>query len=704
MDALSPAVGRAFFGDFKELRPVQQQAIPAVLAGNDTLIRSATASGKTEAAIAPLVERYLQPLVHADGVTLLIVSPTRALVNDLHRRLEQPLHSLGVSVGVRHGERNQLQSAQPPAVLITTPESFDIEVGRESDALATVKSIVLDESHLLYNTQRGMQVAITIERLESWTQRKTQVIGLSATIGRAEDVWAFFRPGRTVHSIDIPGGRSMDLQLRIGVDRRELVQHLHKFDDKKVLVFVNSRRECDSIVDELHSTPPRCDVYAHHSSLPRETRDDTEQRFESAASAICIATSTLELGIDIGAIDVVAVWGSPANWQSLAQRLGRGNRRTGHVTGLLYALPGEHEHDPGAVFAFQALLNQMHEPNVTDERPREIFGAAAQQLASKLVADGRFRGINRLTGPLSKWPHLDPQTVTTILDELVSHDTLVAHPAYRQYGPGEGAYELERTWDLWSNFGGRGREAEVHSGRSVVGRISVRDVHRLKIGDALLLGGRRWRVVRASDFDVEVRSTDRSPNVELHYGSGASTVDPMFAEAVRRVLLQPVEAMCSVRPKRARERLENLRTELAYLADDSVLPESTHEGGTSYLTFAGRRLNAMLAEWHGEPNATVTEFTLTTRQPIIWGRIPASVAELNATPDTTKHVTQTTFQRQLPDDLQDQERKSADLAPYGYEAILARLATALPLPVDDQMIELASGTGSIDRESNGGRR
>ena len=213
MASLSPAVGRAFFGDFKDLRPAQRQAIPDVLAGHDALIRSATASGKTEAAIAPLVERYLRPLLHEKGVTLLIVSPTRALVNDLHRRLVQPLASLGVSVGVRHGERNQLQSTQPPAVLITTPESFDIEVGREAAALSTVRSVVLDESHLLYNTQRGLQVAITIGRLENWTGRDVQVVGLSATIGRTSDVWSFFRPGRDVRSIDVQGNRPMDLQL-----------------------------------------------------------------------------------------------------------------------------------------------------------------------------------------------------------------------------------------------------------------------------------------------------------------------------------------------------------------------------------------------------------------------------------------------------------------------------------------------------------
>jgi ATP-dependent Lhr-like helicase len=684
---LHAGVGRAFFGDFASLRSVQAKAIPSILSGADALVRAPTASGKTEAAIAPLVSRLLDQLQRPDsGVGIIVVSPTRALVNDLHRRLQSPLEQLGVRCGVRHGERNHLHLAEPPAVLLTTPESFDIEVGRQPSAFEQVRAVVLDEAHLLYNTQRGMQVAIGIQRLQTWLGRDLQVVGLSATIGSTADVWRFFRPGHEVEDITDEGGRGLAAQLRLDVSISELAGLLQRVDDKKVLVFANSRRDCDQIVDQLERSRLRCPVFAHHSSLSREAREATEAGFEAAMAAVCVATSTLELGIDIGSIDLVVLYGIPADWQSLAQRVGRGNRRSESIEAMLCTSSDRGQPDSvSQLLGFQALLLQMREPAITNERPRTIFGAVGQQLASWLVAGERFRGVNTLTEPMAIWPHLDPTTVTAILDELAEFDVLKRHSAYRQYGPSDGAYELERTWDLWSNFVGAGRQANVSASGNLVGRISARDAERLTRGDCFLLGGRRWRVVSKSMFDVDVQSAKAAPNIELRYGSGAPVEGPLHAEAIRRALLSPVDQYCEIRPATSREHLISTVEQLAPLAADEVIPTARDSSGRHlYLTFAGALVNDGIARTIGDATAKAGQFVLESGTAVDWSVLPTAFSELPIRSELPPRSSRTRFQEWLPSELARREQRSADLAPYGHDVVLHRLRRAVerPTPID----------------------
>jgi ATP-dependent Lhr-like helicase len=676
--SLSLSVGRAFFGTFASLREVQKRSIEPLLDGRDTLIRAATASGKTEAAIAPLIDRYLDRLVTADGqVRIVVVSPTRALVNDLWRRLEPPLAALGIAVGVRHGERNHLQNSQPPAVIITTPESFDVEVGRHPKAYAGVLAVVLDEAHLLYNTQRGMQVAICIERLQLWLERRLQVVALSATIGEAKEVWAFFRPGTQIAEVAVSEQRPLDYRIRLDVTIDELVQLLERVADQKVLVFVSSRRMCDAVVDALRRHR-RDHVWAHHSSLSRDSRETAEEEFERATAGVCVATSTLELGIDIGAIDLVVLYGVPADWQSLVQRVGRGNRRADCVQALLLVPDGDRD-SLFSNFGFQALLLQSQTSELIAGRAQDMYGAVAQQLASWLVAEGRHRGANTLVKPFGPWRHLDPDTVYAIADELVQHEVLQRHPAYHRYGPDAGAYALERTWELWSNFAGGGRELRVSNAGRDVGRISGGDAERMRPGDVFLLGGRRWRVEGTSGFDVFVGSTNAAPTVQLRYASNKPEPGPLLAEAIRRTIVCGDPA-AHVQPASSRDLIQSLCDDLAPLAGDGALSHAEFDGRHVYVTFAGSRLNRWIAEWSGDARADVNEFVLCTGCAIAWHTLPTRVGDLRGAASTSP-TTQTRFQRWLPADLQAREANSVQLSPIGYEAVLRRLRSAMLRPI-----------------------
>lgn len=669
---LSRVAGQAFFGLFKDLRPIQRAAIPPILEGRDVLVRSATASGKTEAAIAPLVDRLLPTIRGAAGVTIVVVSPTRALVNDLYRRLEEPLAHLGVRVGIRHGERDHLALVDKPHVLLTTPESLDGLVGRRDTALQGVKAVVLDEAHLLFNTQRGLQVGITLHRLEVWLGTDLQTVGLSATIGSAAQVWSFFRPGRSVVDVAVTGGRPLEYRIQLDVSIADLVEVAKSFADKKLLVFVNSRKECEAITDRLRSSGiDSTRVFAHHSSLANDIRLHVEETFSEITSGVCVATPTLELGIDIGSIDLVILYGMPANWQSLAQRVGRGNRRTGYIEAVL-CVPKSPARASTLVdrLTFQALLAEAFQEKPSAVAAHELRGAYAQQLCSELDAQGQYIGINKLAAIGAPWPHLDRATTIEVLDTLVDAGVIQKHPAYNRYGPDEGLHELHERWQVWSNFAGNGQSIDVRTNEHHVGQIGTRNLSTLHPGDVFLLGGRRWRIERISPRAINVASTTVHPTREVEQGGSRMTPSQTSAEWIRRVICDGTESE-SVYPRAGAARLTELVEPLRQPLRSGLTPVLRHGDKFHYLTFAGALINGALAARFGLPKLS-NAVVLTTEREVDLTKVPSFVAEL--LPGTlTSPSERSQFQNLLPDEMLEAEERSIIASDPTLAEILGRL-------------------------------
>jgi ATP-dependent helicase Lhr and Lhr-like helicase len=672
---LSRIVGQAFFGSFKDLRPIQKAAIPPIVEGHDVLVRSATASGKTEAAIAPLVDRLLPTIRGATGVTIVVASPTRALVNDLYRRLEEPLARLGVRVGIRHGERDHLALIDKPHVLLTTPESLDGLVGRRDPALRAVKAVVLDEAHLLFNTQRGLQVGITLHRLEMWLGTELQTVGLSATIGSAAEVWSFFRPGRSVVDVAVPGGRPLEYRIQLDVSVTDLVDVVKSFADKKLLVFVNSRKECEAITDRLRSfgnDPTR--VFAHHSSLANDLRLHVEETFSEITSGVCVATPTLELGIDIGSIDLVILYGVPANWQSLAQRVGRGNRRTEYIEALM-CVPESPARSTTLVerLTFQALLAEAFQEHSCAVAAQELFGAYAQQLCSELDAQGQFVGVNKLAAIGAPWPHLDRATTVDVLDTLVDAGIIQKHPAYNRYGPDEGLHEMHDRWQVWSNFSGSGQNIDVRTNQGHVGQVGTRNLPTLHPGDVFLLGGRRWRIERINPRAITVASTTVNPTREVEQGGSRMTPSQTSAEWIRRVICDGIESAC-VYPRAEGARLAELVGPLRQALKSGWTPVVRHGDKYQYITFAGPLINGALAARFGLPKLS-NAVVLTTEHEVDLTNVPSSVTELM--PGTlTSPSERSQFQNLLPDEILEAEDRSIIASDPTLAEILHRLRTS----------------------------
>jgi len=298
----------AFFEVHGRLLDIQRKAIPVILQGKNILVSSPTASGKTEAVCAPLIERNID--INSPW-TILYISPTRALVNDLYERLYTPLSRMTLSLIRRTGD-HPAKLDKIPHVLITTPESFDSIMcrGRLDDdnyghILSQVKALVLDEIHLLYGSPRGEQVRWLIEILKrlkeqayrcKWTcSNKIQIVGLSATVPEPQKViYDFMKEGEYVST---DGKRELTVVNESAEPVCEaLVKYLnnHKHSEK-ILVFCNARKRVDSLASELKKELVKYgySVVAHHGSLSQTLREKAEKAIKDRDRIIAFATSTL---------------------------------------------------------------------------------------------------------------------------------------------------------------------------------------------------------------------------------------------------------------------------------------------------------------------------------------------------------------------------------------------------------------------------
>ncbi|MFT4539411.1 MAG: ATP-dependent Lhr-like helicase [Planctomycetota bacterium] len=324
---LLPRSYQAYLGRFSAPNQVQEQAIPTILEGSDVLLCAPTASGKTEAFAAPVTERLLTE--GAAPMSGLIVSPTRALANDLYRRLEGRMHELRLSFGRYTAEHKERSSGKWPAVVILTPEGLDSLLARRPKDLSRVRVIVLDEIHVIDGTPRGDQLRLLLHRLTRVADEPVQRVAASATVGKPELLAARYLHNASI--VQVTGGRALSFKSFKGSGPDALGEHLTTLAHaglKKILVFCNSRRDVENYSAAIRGNTPFEDrVYPHHGSLSKTIRERTEQQFLNAPVGVAVATMTLELGIDIGTVDYVLLSSPPSDVASLMQRIGRGGRR-----------------------------------------------------------------------------------------------------------------------------------------------------------------------------------------------------------------------------------------------------------------------------------------------------------------------------------------------------------------------------------------
>ena len=369
LEAFHPAVTAWFRRSFAAPTAAQAAAWPSIRAGQHTLVAAPTGSGKTLTAfLAAIDELVREGVAHggalADATSVLYVSPLKALSNDIHVNLEAPLEGIraeleklglpdvAIRTAVRTGDTPQVERSllrkQPPHILVTTPESLYVLLGSASgrSMLAGVRTVIVDEIHAIAGSKRGAHLALSLERLESLCQRRLLRIGLSATQKPIEKIADFLVGAQ--HSL-LPTGekddpctiintghtRPRDLAIEVPPVPLEAVMSNDCWDlvydrlaqlvraHRTTLVFVNTRRMAERAARHLSERLGKEHVAAHHGSLAKELRLDAEQRLKRGELKVLVATASLELGIDIGEVDLVCQLGSPRSIAAFLQRAGR---------------------------------------------------------------------------------------------------------------------------------------------------------------------------------------------------------------------------------------------------------------------------------------------------------------------------------------------------------------------------------------------
>jgi len=389
----------------------QEKTIPKILEGKNVLLISPTATGKTEAAVLPVLNMLITIAEHPPGIKILYITPLRALNRDLLERLEWWCNNLDVKLAARHGDTETVertrQSRSPPDMLITTPETLQaIMPGWVlSQHLQQVRWVIVDEVHEMADSKRGSQMALALERLRWITGKEFQLIGLSATIGSPDKVAQFLvGNGRSIEIVRVPVARQMKLKIlfpepkpedvelastlfthpEVAARLRIIRQYIEK--QKSVLLFTNTRAISEVLASRFKIWDVNFPVSIHHGSLAKPSRIAAEKGLKEGALKGLVATSSLELGIDVGRIDLVIQYMSPRQVTRLIQRVGRSGHRIGRIANGIIITMDSDDTLEAMVIARRAYREQLEPVDI----PYKPYDALAHQIIGLLMKKKRW--------------------------------------------------------------------------------------------------------------------------------------------------------------------------------------------------------------------------------------------------------------------------------------------------------------------------
>ncbi|MEN2974721.1 MAG: DEAD/DEAH box helicase [Candidatus Caldarchaeales archaeon] len=443
LNMLAKPVAEAFKERFKHLTPPQLYAIPKIIEGKNILLIAPTGTGKTEAVLLPILSKML---VEADGhgIKLLYITPLRALNRDLLDRIDWWAHRLDLKVAVRHGDtasrERRIQTISPPDILITTPETLQVILTAKvlRNYLRSVRWVIVDEVHELATDKRGAQLSIALERLRLITSLDFQRIGLSATIGSPSKVAEYLvGEGREFEIIDASVTRSMkidilyptpdsedyDMAEKLGVfpDVASRLRTIKRLIDEheSTLIFTNTRPLAEILTNRFRLWDQQMPVGIHHGSLSKSTRITAEHGLKSGELVGIICTSSLELGIDVGRIDLCIQYNSPREVTRLVQRIGRsGHSLEKTAKGAIIVMDSDDALE-SMVISRRARDNQLEDVLI----PVNSLDVLMHQVAGLLIEYGRMK-IDDILTIFKRSYNFKDLTIDTLRDLLQHMSTL----------------------------------------------------------------------------------------------------------------------------------------------------------------------------------------------------------------------------------------------------------------------------------------
>jgi ATP-dependent Lhr-like helicase len=427
---------------FTEPTLPQAMAIPPILEGKNVLLIAPTGSGKTEAVLLPIFSKLIQQEVKK-GILVVYITPLRALNRDMLKRLGFWAERLGFSVEVRHGDTEmklrRKQAISPPQMLVTTPETMQaiLSGSRMRQHLTQVRYVIVDEVHELAGDKRGVQLTIALERLRDVAGRDFQRVGLSATVGNPNDVARFVAgTGRDIsivqaslpkgyrYRVETPAATDADYdfaeKLRTGPEAAARIRRILELVDshRSTLIFVNSRQNAEMLGYKFTQLQ-RSDIAVHHGSLSKEERTQIEEEFKAGKLKALVCTSTLELGIDIGNVDLVVQYLSPRQVTSLVQRVGRSGHSLDRFSEgvIVTAYPDD---TLESIAAVQSAHENKIEPVLIHEAALDVL---AHQVVGLLMDKGTMR-LDELLAILRRAYPYRALTEKQLLDVISLLDSL----------------------------------------------------------------------------------------------------------------------------------------------------------------------------------------------------------------------------------------------------------------------------------------
>jgi ATP-dependent helicase Lhr and Lhr-like helicase len=518
LDVFSEPTRAWFEQAFDGPTPAQELGWPAIARGGHTLIQAPTGSGKTLAAFLFGIDR-LNPSPD-NGLRLLYISPLKALNYDIERNLRGPLAGLGskLRVGVRTGDTPQKERAamlrEPPDILITTPESlFLLLTSRARETLRSVETVIVDEVHAVAGMKRGAHLALSLERLQRLVGGPLQRIGLSATQRPLDEIGRFVSGGREIELVDAGRAKTLDLKVVVPLeDMREPEEQQSIWPSiypeilelvrahRSTIVFVNNRRLAERLALRLNDLAEKELARAHHGSLAREQRIEVEELLKRGEIPCLVATSSLELGIDMGAVDLVIQVESPKSVARGLQRVGRAGHELGAVSRGRIFPKFRGDLLESAVVARRMLDGAIEETTI----PRNPLDVLAQQIvgicADEEISVDELHELVRGAYPFADLSRVQLENVLDMLDGRYPSD---------EFAELRARVIWDRTANVVKGRQGARRLAVTNAGTipdrglfgvhlvdggGRVGELDEEMVYEARAGQTFLLGASTWRI------------------------------------------------------------------------------------------------------------------------------------------------------------------------------------------------------------------
>ena len=551
---LHPLVRKWFTGRYGGFAQAQLYAIPNIMHGKNTLVSAPTGSGKTLTAFMSVLNKLIELSLMGsleDKVYCVYVSPLKALNNDIRRNLEEPLaemeelhgRELGIRVMVRTGDtpasRRAAMLRNPPHILITTPESLALALSspKFSLKLKDIKWLVLDEVHSLAENKRGVDLNLSVERLQNLAGRFTR-IGLSATIHPLERMaeWLVgFEGGkpRDCSIVDVRHIKELDIKVLcpvpnlISASQEQVHNSLYALLDdliqqhKTTLIFTNTRSGTERVVNHLKTKYPGKyveNIGAHHSSLSAAHRLDTEEKLKRGELKVVVSSTSLELGIDIGYIDLVVLLGSPKSVARALQRIGRsGHRLHDKAKGRIIVLDRDDLVECSVLLknALEGRIDEIEIPeNCLDVLAQQVYGAAVSGVEH---VDNLYELVRRSYC----YRNLKREDFDSVLDYLSGrYVELEQRNVYAKIWVDQDARTMGKRGrmarPIYSmNLGTIPDESyvTVKVGDRMVGKLDENFVERLEKGDIFVLGGKIYRFMYCRGMTCHVNADAGPPTV-----------------------------------------------------------------------------------------------------------------------------------------------------------------------------------------------